>query len=63
MDKLLKVLNQDKAEELINLGFKYIKESMNEQIVYAFFVSEELNNYVLSNFEANDFFYTNMLCF
>lgn len=63
MKNLIKVLNQDKANELISLGFKYMKESINGQTAYAFFVSEELNEYIMSNFETKDFFYNNMLCF
>ena len=63
MNNLIKVLDQDKANELITLGFKYITESINGQTAYAFFVSEELNLYIMSNFETNDFFYNNTLCF
>ena len=37
MDKnLIKVLNQDKAQELINLGFKYITETMNGEKIHSF---------------------------
>jgi len=61
--KLIKVLNPDKANELINLGFKYTLESINNQTVYAFFVSKELTDYLHSNFDAKDFFYNNMLHF
>ena len=51
MDKnLIKVLNQDKAQELINLGFKYTTETMNGKKIHSFFMSEELQNYVNSYF-------------
>lgn len=60
---LIKVLNQEKAQELINLGFKYIIESINDLTVYAFFISEELQEYLNSNFEIKDFFYENTLRF
>jgi len=63
-NNLIKVLDRDKAKELESLGFKYIKESVNnDTVVYAFFVSKELDKYIKSNFETRDFFYNNTLCF
>ena len=47
---LIKVLNQDKAQELISLGFKYTTETMNGKTVHSFFMSEELINYININF-------------
>lgn len=60
---LIKVLNQDKAQELINLGFKYTMETMNGKIVHSFFMSEELRNYINSNFSKQDFLLSNKLTF
>ena len=60
---LIKVLNQDKAQELINLGFKYTMETMNGKTVHSFFMSEELRNYINSNFSKQDFLLSNKLCF
>ena len=60
---LIKVLNQDKAQELINLGFKYTTETMNGKTVYSFFMSEELRNYINSNFSKQDFLLSNKLTF
>ena len=61
---LIKVLNQDKAQELINLGFKYITETVNgTQTIYSFFVSEELLSYVNKNFDKRDFFLSNKMTF
>lgn len=62
-ENLIKVLNQDKAQMLINLGFKYIKETMNQQMVHSFFVSEELLKYVNQNFDKHDFLLTNKMTF
>lgn len=62
-ENLIKVLNQDKAQMLINLGFKYIKETMNQQTVHSFFVSEELLKYVNQNFDKHDFLLTNKMTF
>lgn len=60
---LIKVMSKDKADELISLGFSYILDSVNDESVYAFFVSEELLEYLNSNFSAKDFFFDNMLRF
>lgn len=60
---LIKVFNPKKSNELADMGFKYILDSVNGQSVYAFFVSDELLEYVNSNFGANDFFNDNMLRF
>ena len=60
---LIKVLNQDKAQELINLGFKYTTETMNEKTIHSFFMSEELRKYINSNFSKQDFLLSNKLTF
>ena len=60
---LIKVLNQDKAQELINLGFKYTTETMNGKTIHSFFMSEELRNYINSNFSKQDFLLSNKLTF
>jgi hypothetical protein len=60
---LIKVLNQEKAQELINLGFKYTTETMNSQKVHSFFMSEELRKYINSNFSKQDFLLSNKLTF
>lgn len=62
-EKLIKVYDQDKANQLISLGFKYILESVDGKTVYAFFVSEKLISFLNSNFDTKDFFYNNMLHF
>ena len=62
-ENLIKVLNQDKAQMLIDLGFKYIKETMNQQTVHSFFVSEELLKYVNQNLDKHDFLLTNKMTF
>ena len=59
----IKVLNQDKAQELINLGFKYTTETMNRKTIHSFFMSEELRNYINSNFSKQDFLLSNKLSF
>ena len=59
----IKVFNQDKAQELVNLGFKYITETMNGQKVHCFFLSEELMEHINKNFSKKDFLLSNKLTF
>lgn len=61
--KLIKIIDQDKSQELINLGFKYVTERMNNQLVHSFFMSEELFDYVNKNFNKKDFLLSNKLTF
>ena len=61
--KLIKLLDPKKAEQLQQLGFDYILDSINGQPVYAFCISEELLHHLQSNFDANDFFLDNTLRF
>ena len=60
---LIKVLNQDKAQELISLGFNHVKETVGENVIYCFFMSEELRKYINSNFSKQDFLLSNKLTF
>ena len=59
----IKVLNQDKANQLIIKGFKYTTETMNGKTIHSFFVSEELLSYVNKNFDKRDFFLSNKMTF
>lgn len=60
---LIKVFDPDKARKLSDLGFKYVVDRINNQNVYAFFESNELLNYINSNFEQQDYFKNNTLHF
>lgn len=60
---LIKVLDQDKANQLIALGFKYTTETMNGSTIYSFFVSEELLSYINKNFDKRDFLLSNKMTF
>ncbi len=62
-NKLIKVFDSKKAQELADLGFRYTLDSINGQSVYAFFVYEDLLKYINSNFDSKDFFLDNMLHF
>lgn len=63
MENLIIVLNPEKAEELSNLGFKYILQAINGQTAYGFFISEEIMQYVNSHFAKTDFLLHNRLIF
>lgn len=58
----IKIFDPEKAIQLSDLGFKYTLDRMNNQIVYAFFESEELLN-VISNFDSHEYFKNNTLHF
>ena len=63
MNNLIKVFDSAKAEQLINVGFEYMLESINGQPVYAFCITEELLSYLKNNFAQNDFIVENILRF
>jgi len=59
----IKIFDPKKAKELSNMGFKYTLDRMNNQIVYAFFESEELLNYIIGNLDSHEYFKNNTLHF
>lgn len=62
-NNLIKVFDSNKAQELADLGFRYTLDRINNQEVYAFFVSKELTDYLNSNFDAKDYLMNNTLHF
>ena len=62
-NNLIKVFDSNKAQELADLGFRYTLDRINNQTVYAFFVSKELTDYLNSNFDSKDYFMNNTLHF
>ena len=62
-NNLIKVFDSNKAKELADLGFRYTLDRINNQEVYAFFVSKELTDYLNSNFDAKDYLMNNTLHF
>ena len=53
---LIKVLNPDKANELILSGFKYTTENFEGKTIYVFMVNDDLIKFVQTSFANNDFF-------
>ena len=62
-NNLIKVFDSNKAKQLADLGFRYTLDRINNQTVYAFFVSKELTEYLNSNFDSKDYFMNNTLHF
>jgi hypothetical protein len=62
-EKLIKILNPNKANYLINLGFIYTKEQINNQDIYVFVNSPEILKLIQNNFEKCDFFFEKTLYF
>ena len=62
-NNLIKVFDSNKAKQLADLGFRYTLDRINNQEVYAFFVSKELTDYLNSNFDAKDYLMNNTLHF
>ena len=42
MKRMICVTNQNVAEELVSLGFRYMKQHQNDTVIYTFIESEDL---------------------
>ena len=62
-NNLIKVFDSDKAKQLADLGFRYTLDRINNQTVYAFFMSKKLMDYMNSNFDTTEYFVNNTLHF
>lgn len=60
---IIKVINPKKASQLTSLGFRCVEEKCGDKILYTFFNSKELIEYLNSNFEKTDYLLTNKLTF
>jgi hypothetical protein len=56
VNEIIKVLNIDKAFELINSGFKYTIEILEGKTIYVFIANDSLIKYINNNFNKHDFF-------
>lgn len=59
----IKVLNPELAQKLINMGFKYTKESINGKDVCSFVESEDVREILSESYTRKDFFVDNKLYF
>jgi hypothetical protein len=53
---LIKIVNPNKAKELMNLGFTYTKEKLEDKDIYVFIQSDEIYKYLKNNFSKQDYF-------
>lgn len=61
--KLIKMINPNKANQLAALGFSYITEQINNQKVFVFEATADIEKYLQSNFDKNDFIMESKLRF
>ena len=57
------ILDQNQADTLLSLGFKYTKRNIDNKEVFVFIQTKELMKSLSSNFEQGDFFMQKNLCF
>lgn len=59
--RLIKMFNTQSAKSLVKKGFPYFVERVGSGIdlkeIYAFPESEELNEYIMSNYSEQDYYY------
>jgi len=57
------LLNQNQADTLLSLGFKYTKRNVGNDEVFVFIQTNELMKSLCSNFEQSDFLISNTVKF
>ena len=57
------IIDKSKADELQSRGFQYIPLQIQNQIVYQFVKTPELDNYINNNYSKQDFFISKNLNF
>lgn len=56
------ILNQDQADKLQQLGFKYTKRNIDNKEVFVFIQTNELMKELNQKFDTNSFFVQKNLC-
>lgn len=60
----INILSKEKADILLSLGFKYVKQNINAgQEIYSFIDTPEIRKLVSCQFEKKDFYITKTVCF
>lgn len=57
------ILNQNQADTLLSLGFKYTKRTIDNKEVFVFIQTNELMKELNSKFEQGSFFVNKTVCF
>lgn len=61
--RLINIIDEQHAERLKSLGFKYIEKNIDNKVVFQFIEEPELIKELNSNFEEGSYFYTNNMTF
>ncbi len=57
------ILDQNKADALLSLGFKYTKRNVDNKEVFVFIQTNELIQELNSKFDTKDFIINSVVCF
>ena len=57
------LLEKDKADHLLSMGFKYIERIIDNRKVYVFIQTPELMKELPSHYDASSFFINKNVCF
>lgn len=57
------ILDQNKADTLLSLGFKYTKRNVDNKEVFVFIQTNELIQELNSKFDTKDFIINSVVCF
>lgn len=61
--KIINILEKDKADELLALGFKYLNTEISGKTVYQFVETPELLSHLNGKFSKQDFFISKYMKF
>lgn len=60
----INILSKERADTLLTMGFKYTEQKIgNDRIVYSFIDTPEVRKVVSCQFEKNEFYISNTVCF
>ncbi len=57
------ILDQNQADALLSLGFKYTKRNIDNKEVFVFIQTNELMKELNSKFDTKDFIINSVVCF
>lgn len=63
MLKIINIIEKDKADELMSLGYKYSTAKVDDKTIYQFVESPELLSYLNGKFSKQDFFISKYMKF
>lgn len=63
MKKLVKIMKEEIASQLISVGFNYLKEVCNGQTVFVFVSTPQLEEYLIKHYNNAEIIRSNILSF